>query len=303
MKKNRMYTIYSGGHSSGHSAGLLTGLFLGLGLMPALIDIASADWPAGAMSNHAKSGRVYYGDQTPENSRQIDFNPDGSTSISREGNKIQIDRNGSIKIETGNPDYDRGIELLAAEKYAEALSYFDRAIEKDPTLVYAYLNRALTYTNLNKPDPALDDVQRVLQLSAAGWTMKNGHSYLDPADRKELDILSGSALVTKANIEIDREEYEAGIADMTKAIALGLDKDADNFEARGSAYYNLQKYPEAVADISKAIDLGSKNNELLIYRGRSYQKLNRRAEADKDYQTAFQRDPELKKRFGDWASE
>ena len=284
-------------------SGLFSGLFFGLSLMPHLIEEAFADWPAGAMSNHAQSGRVYYGDQTPENSRHIDFNPDGSTSISREGNKIQIDRNGSIKFDTGNPDYDRGIELIASDKYSEALPFLNSAIEKDPTLVYAYLNRALTYSLLDKPDQALDDVQRVLQLTAAGWTMKNGHSYLDPADRNEHDRLSASALVTKANIEIDREEYDAGVADMTKAIALGLDKDADNFETRGSAYYNLQKYAEAVADISKAIELGSKNNELLIYRARSYQKLNRRAEAAKDYQAAFQRDPELKKRFGDWSSE
>ena len=57
--------------------------------------------------------------------------------------------------------------------------------------------------------------------------------------------------------------------DYTNAIELDP-KDATNYTARGDAYNNLKKYPEAIADYTKAIELDPKYADNYYLRGNAY---------------------------------
>ena len=50
-------------------------------------------------------------------------------------------------------------------RYAEALSSYDAAIERGPEEALAYHARALTYVHLERPEEAIVDLRRVLELT------------------------------------------------------------------------------------------------------------------------------------------
>jgi hypothetical protein len=82
------------------------------------------------------------------------FKPLRSPNPAPEGHRpfqgVQIDtQTGGIKMETGDPDYDRGFELATGGHPAEALDYFGRSLRTDPTNPQTHLNRAEAFYQLD----------------------------------------------------------------------------------------------------------------------------------------------------------
>lgn len=70
---------------------------------------------------------------------------------------------------------ERGNQYFREEKYASAIESYAAAIVKDPSNPIPFQNRALAHIRLNQYDLALQDCERVLELSPSnmkGWYMK-----------------------------------------------------------------------------------------------------------------------------------
>jgi tetratricopeptide (TPR) repeat protein len=72
--------------------------------------------------------------------------------------------------EIASPDvfYNIGVSLLNKGKSNEAIEYFTRSVEVDPSYTDGYYQRGLTYLGLQKLEEAKEDFQRVLELVPEG---------------------------------------------------------------------------------------------------------------------------------------
>lgn len=61
-------------------------------------------------------------------------------------------------------NYSKGVELMNAGKYTEAITYFSKAIDEKPDLAAAYYFRANCYCQLNNPDKACPDLVQAAKL-------------------------------------------------------------------------------------------------------------------------------------------
>ena len=64
----------------------------------------------------------------------------------------------------GNDLVRVGKSFMTRYDFAQAIFFFSRAIEEDPSLVEAYLHRANAYLMMNKYQQAVDDYQAALVL-------------------------------------------------------------------------------------------------------------------------------------------
>ena len=55
---------------------------------------------------------------------------------------------------------------MEQKRYPEAEADFNKAIECDSTYLLSYFNRALVYSNTNRPMLALSDFDKVIQLDS-----------------------------------------------------------------------------------------------------------------------------------------
>ncbi|MDQ6622977.1 MAG: tetratricopeptide repeat protein [Verrucomicrobiota bacterium] len=158
------------------------------------------------------------------------------TKIEEDGHAVEFGQNGVTKIDTQNPDFDRGMEALFADRMREALDYLGRSLRTDPTNPQAHLNRAEAFDHLEQYPDAIAECDQAIALSKAGWIYRAKHS--------ENVGKTADALVAR---------------DLASAYA-----------RRGIAKWNLQRKTEAVADFDEAVRLKTKNATVYIYRGQSF---------------------------------
>lgn len=117
----------------------------------------------------------------------------------------------------------QGVVLYSKSKYAEALDYFEKALNEDPYFVDAYINCAQVYIMIDQFDNALKSLDKVLMIDK-----KNGLVYFH----------KGNIELLKGDREVAREFYN-------KAISLGYD--------------NLQIYVNLAADAEERADFNNAN--------------------------------------------
>lgn len=61
-------------------------------------------------------------------------------------------------------NYSKGLELMNAGKYTEAIVYFSKAIEEKNDLAPAYYYRAYCYCQLKNPEAACPDLEKAASL-------------------------------------------------------------------------------------------------------------------------------------------
>jgi tetratricopeptide (TPR) repeat protein len=85
--------------------------------------------------------------------------------------------------------------------------------------------------------------------------------------------------------------YQQQFAKPPKATPTGDEFTAIDYHNRGSTYFDLQQYKEALADLNHAIQLGLNRAEVYANRGLAYEKLYLSDEALNDYSRAIELDP------------
>lgn len=72
---------------------------------------------------------------------------------------------GNVLADTASDHLEFAKKLLSAGKYSDALPHFHEAINNDPTNYLTYFKRATVFLALNRPNSALDDLNRALELN------------------------------------------------------------------------------------------------------------------------------------------
>ena len=140
--------------------------------------------------------------------------------------------NAENKPNAENELLELGVQKRDSGRLQEALVDFNKAIQLNPQVAFAYLYRGVTYGDLGEFENAIADYDKSIELAPtlvmAYYNRGKAHAALD--------------------------EIEKAIADYTKAIELDP-TIAQAYLRRGNTYYKLDENEKAIADYTKAIEL------------------------------------------------
>jgi len=125
-----------------------------------------------------------------------------------------------------------------------AIADFDQAIELDPDVPLAYLDRGLAYSLKGDPDRAIVDYDQAIEL--------------DPDDAE--------AYRRRGNACLDKGDLDRAIADLNRAIEL----DPDNpytYNGRAMVYHLKGNLDLAIADLDRVIELTPEDGQAYKNRG------------------------------------
>ena len=145
----------------------------------------------------------------------------------------------------GFADYATGEVWRRKGRPAEALSYFDRALEHGEIAIYLEM-RARAHKALKNYEEALADYSRILEFAP-----------------DYIDVLNARGTLYFWNLN----NPEAAFADLTKAVELDP-LNPDLRLRRGKAYFLSRRFDEALADLNVALELGSGDYRIHKLRGR-----------------------------------
>ena len=147
----------------------------------------------------------------------------------------------AILLQNNNPVFyfDKGRILRQLNRYQEAISAYNKAIEISPRSSF-YGSRALIYQDADKIELALADYNKALEIN--------------PND--------GYALVNQANIYQDRNQQNLALSKYNKAVE--INPTNPHFYLERGSFYIIQKQQKlALADYSKALSIDPENTSTL----------------------------------------
>ena len=132
-------------------------------------------------------------------------------------------------------EFCNGLTSQTKGEHKEAVKHYTEAILLDRDHVWAYANRGIAYSNLEKYSAAIKDHRKAIDLKP---TFAKVHYNL-------------------GNCYRETDEYDKAIDTYNAAIALGLSADdtADAHNNCGTAYYRKGEYRQAIDTYNKAIKL------------------------------------------------
>ncbi|MCK9920361.1 tetratricopeptide repeat protein [Frankia sp. AgPm24] len=161
----------------------------------------------------------------------------------------------------------RGKFHRLADRFDAALTDLNRALELTPDYAWALASRGQTYQALQRYDEALTDFNRALELT--------------PDDAWLLD--------SRAETYQALQRYDEALTDLNRALELKPDY-AWALGSRGQTYQALQRYDEALTDLNRALELEPDATWLLDSRAETYQALQRYDEALTDLDRSVETD-------------
>lgn len=159
-------------------------------------------------------------------------------------------------VETGQPaalfaeaQNGKGVSLLELGRYGESIKAFEAALTIAPDLAGAHYNLGLAWEGLGQLENALHNYSKAIEL--------------EPHD--------GEAYFRRGGIYFATEQFEKTVEDVTHALELHQDANAEvaigPYLARGLSLHRLERYDEAIADYGKALSGGPREAcEAYFYR-------------------------------------
>jgi tetratricopeptide (TPR) repeat protein len=160
--------------------------------------------------------------------------------------------------------HDKGMDLLNAGKYAEAIKEFDAAIKKQSDDFESYTDRGRAQAALGKHDLAIADYSQAVKFNPNYYQAYyyRGMSYLAAA------------------------KDQLALADFTKVIGLSP-AFADGYVKRGLTYYKIGQADNAIKDLNKAVEMKIATAEVFFTRGEILRGMGKDDMAIKDYNNAI----------------
>jgi tetratricopeptide (TPR) repeat protein len=205
----------------------------------------------------------------------------------------------ALRFYRGNACYFLGEQDMAIADYYIALEF-------EPDLAEAYLNRGVAYDDRGEYDLAIADYEKAIELGLGFAEVygnrgvahyHNGEYDLAIADHDraiELKPDLAEAHYNRGLAYSDKGEYDLAIADCDKAINLRPD-DAVAYSNRGVVYINrglalAQKdnYDLAIADLNKAIKLEPDYADAYYNRGLAHKMRGEKDEAIRDFERVLE---------------
>jgi tetratricopeptide (TPR) repeat protein len=175
----------------------------------------------------------------------------------------------ALQPNAATPHHNRGLALMSLERDAEALASFDCALVLAPEHAPSHLWRAKALIGLGRPEEALPSLDRALQLVPPEF---------------ETHFQRGVAL---ANLE----RYEESAACFGQALILDRDSP-EAFNNRGAVLVRLFRPAEALDDFVNAIERRPNYADAYINAGNTEKGLGRYLEALKNFDRALALKPE-----------
>lgn len=164
--------------------------------------------------------------------------------------------------------YSLGIANQAKRDDAHAIPWFDKAIQKAPSLAEYYEARGSSYSELRNASAAIADLDRAISL----------------------DPKRASAYAARARFRLIRNEMEKALPDFDQAIALNP-KISRVYFGRAMALSSLGKFDPALADLTKALEIEPGLSSAYSVRGRIYARLGKNDEARTAFNAALKLNP------------
>lgn len=194
---------------------------------------------------------------------KISGTPDDKIKASEEALQIDPDYGDAYQVmgyayKTKAVEDEKYPDVTSRELISKALECFSKAIEKTPTLVYSYYERALITAFLpdlatgqaginNNPEGAITDFNKVI----------------------ELDPNSPIACFARGIISYYQKDYDNAIVHFNKAIDLKPDY-IESYLNLGSSYSQKGEFEKAIKEINRAIELKPGNATAYYNRGNIY---------------------------------
>ena len=182
----------------------------------------------------------------------------------------------------------RFLSQLDSANYDQALRYFDRSIDADPTFMYAYFSQGAIHNEREAHDNAIARYQLATEINPSAQSFTRAGAYLRKYERhidstsmfqKAADLKPsatayaywGMALRASGRPEEARERFQK---------AIETDPSSPNgYNQLGLLYLEQQKWDEAVENFSQAIRLSPQWSNYYYNLGRAFSGAGKHNEA------------------------
>ena len=186
------------------------------------------------------------------------------------------------------------------ENYEKAIENYYAALKIEPKNI-TYLSRlADVHFEIDEHEKALEEWAQLAELdpeyeidyfrkALAEWGKKDPNYVQAIVDcnifmNKKPDNYNCSFVYSlRGNCKYYLERYEDALEDYNKAIEMGEEESASDYNFRAKVYYQLDEYENAINDLNKALELDPNCNIDYFEKARSEFKLERYAESIDDY--------------------
>lgn len=208
-----------------------------------------------------------------------------------------------IKGLTGVELADKEIMAMIANDWQTVIQIASKRIELDPLYGYAYNNRAIAYLSSGKPQKAVEDFRKAidLKLESASDYCNLGVAYAALGDyqqalaayNKALDLKPdyGTGYYNRGNLYKQIGNNQQAVRDYSRAIELKPDY-AGAYANRGATHGAAGSLQQAIADFSRVIELEPRNAEAWYNRGTGYGKMRKYLAALDDFSRAIELKPD-----------
>lgn len=196
----------------------------------------------------------------------------------------------TFRVQDAELYLDQGVQLLDSGEVEMAIETFTQAIELDPSLAEAYINRARAYGQMGNVEAALADMTTAIELrpddpelyntrAHVHWVLLDDQNALvDVEQALQLDPEYDDAYNHRALIFATQGKYEEALADVATALELRPTANADLLDTRGYIYLKDEQYEKAKADFEEIFSRGLEFPYALLGGGLAYAALE---ESDK----------------------
>jgi tetratricopeptide (TPR) repeat protein len=184
-------------------------------------------------------------------------------------------------------------------KSREALADYTRAIERDPKLTLAYVNRGYVLNDVDEPGKAVKDFQIAIQLQPDNGVAHLGLAYSDLQLHRPKPALTQLNITQKllgktrpwhlARAEAFRQAQDFSHAEAEYRVALQENSDDLPIQlAYADTLYHLRRFPQSLAAIDAAQKLSPTDPSVYALKAKVHAKEGAREETLRDIQLAEQ---------------
>jgi tetratricopeptide (TPR) repeat protein len=190
---------------------------------------------------------------------------------------------------------------LRGERYLQAISYFNQAIQLEPNSYFAYYLRGISKFNLDDISGAEMDFSTAINLlpyyaeffhnraNARSILFRYEDAFEDYARALDVDSTDASIYFSRAKTSMNLKKYDEAIKDCDKAISLKYNHESI-YILRGSAKAGGKYYEEAIEDMNLVLDYNPDYLMGYIQRGKVWMELNKLDTAIMDFDRVLETD-------------
>jgi tetratricopeptide (TPR) repeat protein len=202
----------------------------------------------------------------------------------------------------------RGMAYGRLGNQTQAVLDFDRALEINPELVWAYNGRGIAYGKLGNHNQAISDFDRAIQINpddaeayhnrgAVYSMLRNNRQAISDFDRAiQINPDDAKAYYNRGVVYGELRNQRQAILDYDRVIEIDPE-NADAYNNRGVAHYELGNHRQAISDYDRAIQINPDYAKAYYNRGVVCGILHNHRQAISDYDRAIQINPDYAKAY------